>query len=230
MWRNHKRLIVLGAVAGLLVVVVIVVQMGDSTAGVIETARSAGETGARLEAIDRLGKTSSETAEAALVSLAEAPEPEIAVRAIQALGRRGGPRTVPALREVVAKDERPQVREAGIVALGRMGMKTDPAVLAKTVTDDPSPYVRATAAKWVGMLRYWQGMPSLIQGLRDPSVRVRQNAYGAIRRMWERDFLYRADDPLEKREPRVHLIEASWEDYKGSQHYDVFKWPEEAKP
>jgi HEAT repeat protein len=149
---------------------------------------------------------------------------------VTALGARQDPKNVPTLKNVIVQDERPRVREAGVVALGRMGMRTDPRTLAEAVTEDPSPRVRATAAKWLGVLRYWQGMPALIAGLRDPSLRVRQSAYTAIRRMWERDFLYRADEPPEKREPRIRLIEASWEDYKGSQHYEVFKWPEEAQP
>jgi HEAT repeat protein len=227
MWQNHKRLIVLGAVAGLLALIVVFAQMGDSTGSVIERARSAEETEERFEAIDELGRTGSEAACEALASLAEDTRPDIAAQAVQALGARRDPRNVPTLKKVVVKDERPRVREAGVVALGRMGMRTDPKVLAKAVTDDPSPRVRATAAKWVGVLRYWQGMPALIKGLRDPSVRVRQSAYAAIRRMWERDFLYRAEDPPEKREQRVRLIEASWEDYRGSEHYEVFKWPEE---
>jgi len=230
MWEQHKRLIVLGAVAGVLALVVILVQMGGTTGAVIETARSAEDVDTRLEAIDELGRTGSKAAYEALASLATDTHPAVAVEAVQALGARQDPRNVPVLKKVVSEDERPRVREAGVVALGRLGMRTDPAVLARAVTDDPSPRVRATAAKWLGMLRYWQGMPSLIQGLRDPSVRVRQSAYTAIRRMWERDFLYRADDPPEKREPRVRLIEMSWEDYKGSEHYDAFKWPEEKQP
>ncbi|MFO8014682.1 MAG: HEAT repeat domain-containing protein [Phycisphaerae bacterium] len=230
MWQNHKRLIVLGAVAGFLAIVVLLARMGGSTGSVIETARSAAETEERLEAIDALGRTGSDAAYEALASLVEDAQPQVAAHAVQALGARRDPRNVPTLTKVVAQDERPRVREAGVVALGRMGMRTDPKTLAKAVTDDPSPRVRATAAKWIGALRYWQGMPALIQGLRDPSVRVRRSAYAAVRRMWERDFLYRAADPPEKREPRVRLIEASWEDYKGSEHYDVFKWPEEAQP
>jgi hypothetical protein len=124
---------------------------------------------------------------------------------------------------------RREMTDEQLRAIGRAvdAQKAPLEMLTKAVTDDPSPRVRATAAKWVGVLRYWQGMPELIKGLRDPSVRVRQSAYAAIRRMWERDFLYRADDPPEKREQRVRLIEASWEDYKGSEHYEVFKWPEE---
>ncbi|MEA3368046.1 MAG: HEAT repeat domain-containing protein [Planctomycetota bacterium] len=230
MWQYRKRLIVLLVIAGLLAVVVIVARMDDSTGSMIEQARSAEKTRERLDAIDRLGRTGSDEAYEALASLAGDPEPEVAAHAVQAIGRRGEPRNVPTLKKVVAKDTRPRVREAGIVALGRMGMRTDPEVLAKAVTDDASPRVRATAAKWIGMLRYWQGMPALIQGLGDPSLRVRQSAYVAVRRLWERDFLYRADDPPEKREQRLRLIEASWEDYRSSQHYDVFKWPEEDLP
>jgi len=230
MWQDRKRLIVLLVIAGLLAVVVLVARMDDSTGSMIEQARSAEKTRERLDAIDRLGRTGSDEASAALASLAEDPEPEVAAHAVQALGRRAEPRNVPTLKKVVAKDTRPRVREAGIVALARMGMRTDPEVLAKAVTDDASPRVRATAAKWIGMLRYWQGMPALIQGLGDPSLRVRQSAYAAVRRLWERDFLYRADDPPEKREQRVRLIKASWEDYRSSQHYDVFKWPEENLP
>ncbi len=230
MWENHKRLIVLGAVAGVLALAVLLGQMGDSTGGLIATARSAEEPETRIEAIDELGRTGSDDAYEALAGIVKDADPEIATTAVQALGTRGDPRNVPVLKNVVQKDERPRVREAGVVALGKMGMRTAPRTLAKAVTDDPSPRVRATAAKWVGMLRYWQGMPALIRGLRDPSVRVRQSAYTAIRRMWERDFLYRADDPPEKREQRVRLIELSWKDYRGSEHYDVFKWPEEDQP
>ena len=230
MWENHKRLIVLGAVAGVLALVVLLARMGDSTGALVETARLAEDTEARLEAIEELGRTGSDDAYVALAGITGDANPEVATRAVQALGTRGDPRNVPVLAKVVEEDERPRVREAGVVALGKMGMRTDPRTLAKAVTDDPSPRVRATAAKWIGMLRYWQGMPALIKGLRDPSVRVRQSAYGAIRRMWERDFLYRADDPPEKRAQRVGLVEASWEDYRGSEHYEVFKWPEEDQP
>jgi len=227
MWRNHKRLMVLIVAAGLLGVAALLARMGDSAGPMIGKARSAEKTGERLQAIHHLARTGSDEAQEALTALAEDPHPEVAAHAVRALGRRGEPRTVPVIRKVVEQDERPRVREAGVVALGRMGRHTDPKVLVGAATDDPSPRVRATAAKWIGMLRYWQGMPALIQGLRDPSLRVRRSAYGAVRRMWERDFLYRADDPPEKREQRVRLIEASWKDYQRSEHYDVFKWPAE---
>ena len=231
MWQDRKRLIVLLVIAGLLAVVVLVARMDDSTGSMIEQARSAEKTRERLDAIDRLGRAGSDEASAALASLAEDPEPEVAAHAVQALVVTDNAESVRISYTGILPDLFNEGQ--GVVTKGKLGaggVFYAEEVLAKAVTDDASPRVRATAAKWIGMLRYWQGMPALIQGLGDPSLRVRQSAYAAVRRLWERDFLYRADDPPEKREQRVRLIKASWEDYRSSQHYDVFKWPEENLP
>ena len=203
---------------------------GESTGALVEAARSAAKPEERLSAIDRLATVPSEEASAVLAEAAQDPSPEVATRAVLALGRRADPKTLPTLRTVATKDPRPAVREAGVVAVGRLGARTDPEVLVQALRKDPSARVRATAAKWIGLLRYWEGMPALIEGLRDEDLRVRQAAYGAIRRLWGRDFLYRADAPPEEREARIRLIEGSWESYRASRNFKMFRWRKEGQP
>jgi len=230
LWRHHTRLVVLVAVAAVLAVVVLVDWMGDSLGLTIRTARSSDKTQERLEAIDRLGRSGTRKAEAVLTEIAGDPVTEIAARAVHALGRSGEPRNLPTLKAVAEGDGRPPVREAGIVALGQLGAQTDPTVLVKALETDPAPQVRATAAKWIGNLRYWEGMPALIQGLRDPSEQVRRSAYAAVRRLWARDFLYRPDADPKEREMRIGVIEWAWDDYRRSTNFKMFRWREEDQP
>lgn len=227
MWSKHKRLIILISAAVILAIVVVVDRMGTSTGTLIDEARS-GETSERLAAIDGLGKAGSERAVGAIGDMVEDPNTEVACRAVEVLGRTRRLAVLPRLR-AAAEDPRPQVREAGMIALGRLGRKTDPEVLAQALQADPSPEVRAAAARWIGLVRYWEGMPALIQGMNDPSEQVRRDAGAAVRQLWERDFLYRADDPPEKRARVVEFIRQEWEGYQNSPAFQPHKWSSKEK-
>jgi HEAT repeat protein len=225
MWQDHKRAIILAGVAVVLVIIVAMMWWSSSTGADIRQARS-GKTKDRVEAIDRLARTDSDAAAVALAELVEDADVEVAARSVAALGRVRRREAVPVLKTAV-KDARPQVREAGVIALGELGRDSDPQALAEALRSDPSPEVRALAARWLGMLRYWEGMPELIQAMNDSELRVRRAAGEAVRRLWGRDFLYRAEDDPEKRGKVVEFIRLSWEDYRRSPAFERFRWHKE---
>jgi HEAT repeat protein len=228
MWNRHKRLIGLGVVAAALAVVLVGTYWKPSMASLVRKALS-GETPSRLEAIGELERSPSAEAAAAMASLVQDADTPVAVRALGMLGRMRRADALPQIKTAM-KDARPEVREAGAVALGNLGHRTDPQTLVAALRSDPSPDVRQAAARGIGLVRYWEGMPDLINALNDSSEDVRREAGAAIHRIWRADFLYRADDPPEQRAQRVALIRSLWDDYSRSPAFSRNRWGKEQQP
>jgi len=167
----------------------------------------------RIEAVEDLGRSESAAAAKALAKAAQDADPSVACRAIVALGHRGRPDNLPLLEEA-AQDPRVAVREAAVVALGRSASEAQRKMLRGAMASDPAPTVRAAAARGLGMNAHWPDMPYLLDALEDPSEAVRRDAGAAVRRIWQLDFGFRANDPPEVRRIVAGKIRGAWEDIK----------------
>ncbi|MBM4020407.1 MAG: hypothetical protein FJ288_19160 [Planctomycetes bacterium] len=228
MWAKHRRLIILAAAAAVLAAVLAGVYWPASTGSLVREAQS-GSGADRLAAIQQLGRDRSAEAVEALASMARDPDAAVAAQAVASLGRMRRAEALPPVKAAL-HDTRPEVREAGAIALGYMGKRTDPQTLAAALRSDPSADVRAAAARSLGLVRYWEAMPDLLSALADPSEDVRREAGAAVRRLFGRDFLYRADDPPDQRAMRIAFIRSMWEDYQRSPMYERFRWGSEPRP
>jgi len=228
MWSKHKRLIVLAAVAAVGAVVLVAVYWKPSMAALLRAARS-GETQSRLAAIGQLERAPSAETANALASMAQDADTPVALRSLGTLGRLRRADALPQMKAAM-KDARPEVREAGALALGNLGRRTHPQTLVEALRSDPSPEVRAAAARGIGLVYYWEGMPDLMNALNDSSEDVRRNAGAAVHRLWRADFLYRADDPPQERAQRIALIRSMWDDYSRSPAFNRNRWGKENRP
>ncbi len=167
----------------------------------------------RIKAVEALGRSGSPAASKALAEAAQDADPAVASRAVIVLGHLGHLDDLPLLQEA-SKDSRASVREAAVVALGRFAAEAQRKMLRGVLASDPAPTVRAAAARGLGMNAYWPDMPYLLDALEDPSEAVRRDAGAAVRRIWQLDFGFRANDPPEARRIAVAKIRWAWEDIK----------------
>jgi HEAT repeat protein len=224
---QHKRLIVVLAVGAALAAAIIVLLWQDSTDALIRQAQS-GPTAVRLDAIRNLESRGPDRAAGALADMTRDQDTEVACRAVEVVARLRRPEDVPRLK-AAAQDPRPRVREAGVIAIGRSGGREAAPVLAAAF-QDVAPEVRAAASNVVGLRLDWDSMPQILLALDDQSERVRRAAGVAVRRLWQRDYGYRAEDPPEKRRPVVAHIRADWEAFRQSPLYEQMKRPKEKRP
>jgi HEAT repeat protein len=225
--RQHKRMIALVAVAVVLAGAIVILLRKDSTDALVRQAQS-GPTASRLEAIRNLEKEGADRAAGALAEMAQDRDTEVACRAVEVVARLHRAADVTRLK-AAAQDPRPQVREAGVIAVGLSGDREAGSVLLAALRD-PSPAVRAAALNAVGLRRDWPAMPHIILALDDESVGVRRAAGVAVRRLWQRDYGYRAEDPPEKRGPVVSHIRAEWEAFRQSPLYEQMNRSKEKRP
>ena len=74
-----------------------------------------------------------------------------------------------------------------------------------------SPEVRADSAGRLGAWHDRQSMPQLIAALDDDDLNVRARAGAAVIEILGADFLFRADDPPQRRRQAVERIKKHWE-------------------
>jgi HEAT repeat protein len=205
MWENHRRLIVLGGVAAVLAVGVLLVYGRSRQAGLIDQLHS-GDPGEAVEAIHGLEKIGSDAAADAIADAAKAGDGRVAGQAVSALGRMGRAEDLRHIRAAAkAKDE--EVRAAAMTALGSVGQESDVDSLVENLSDkQEGSRVRAAAALSLGQLDRFRAVPALIEALEDPSPLVRGRAYAAIRRIYQLDVGFRANDERAKRQAAIVRI------------------------
>ena len=205
MWKNHRRLIVLGGIAVLLGAGVLFLYGRSRQAGLIEQLRE-GDADERVEAVHGLEKIGSASAAEAIAGAVNAGDARLAGQAVSALGRMGRPEDLRHIRAAAkAKDE--EVRAAAMTALGSVGDESDVDVLVENLCDkQEGARVRAAAALSLGQLDRFRAVPSLIESLEDPSPLVRGRAYAAIRKIYQLDVGFRANDDPAKRQAAIVRI------------------------
>ena len=108
-------------------------------------------------------------------------------------------------------------RHAAVVGIGRLKQSGDPEFLVTVVRNrEERPEVRAAAAESLGVMRYYEAGPALIDALEDGSEMVRNNAGIALKKIMQVDFGYRARDPAGRRGERIALIRRRWPDFYAS--------------
>ena len=224
---QHKRLIAMLAVGAALAAAIVVLLSKDQTDALIRQAQS-GPTASRLDAIRNLESHGPDRAAGALADMTQDRDTEVACRAVEVVARLRRPEDVPRLK-AAAQDPRPRVREAGVIAIGRSGDREAASLLAAAF-QDVAPEVRAAASNAVGHRLDWDSMPQILLALDDEAERVRRAAGVAVRRLWQRDYGYRAEDSPEKRGPIVARIRADWEALRQSPLYEQMKRPKEKRP
>lgn len=110
--------------------------------------------------------------------------------------------------DVLAHSSRVEVREAAIVAWRRAG-KLDAQLMVNLFENDPSRTVRTQAAAAIADQRVWEGVPALVNGLRDPDPHVRDAAHRAVVKVLGTDLGYKVNDPPERREEIIARYEAN---------------------
>jgi HEAT repeat protein len=228
MWSKHKRLMVVAG-AAVVAAAILALTCGNFSANPAARVARPGDTKARLAAIDEIQRSPPAQAASALAPLTTDPDTHVSVRAIEALGRMRRPEAVEPVKAAL-KDPRPETREASIIALGRLRPRDAPETLVQALRTDAAPEVRAAAATALGINHTWDAIPDIIRALEDDSYSVRAGAAMAIRRMWQRDYFYRPDDPPQKRAASVARIRDAWEEFRRSPMYQAAKQPKEAKP
>jgi len=228
MWSKHKRLIVVAG-AAVVTAAILALTCGNFSTDPAARAAQPGDTKARLAAIDEIERSPPAKAASALAPLTTDADTHVSVRAIEALGRMRRPEAVEPVKAAL-KDPRPETREASVIALGRLRPRDAPETLVQALRTDAAPEVRAAAATALGINHTWDAMPDIIRALEDDSYQVRAGAAMAIRRMWQRDYFYRPEDPPQKRAASVARIRDAWEEFRHSPMYQAAKQPKEAKP
>jgi HEAT repeat protein len=146
----------------------------------------------------------------ALAGEAADPRPEVARRAVRAMGSLG-PAAVPHLERRIA-DARPEVREAAVVAWGQAADDRPAEVVAAAARTDPSFVVRAAAVSVLGQVRAVNEMETLIEALDDPDRMVRVRASASIEHILGRRYEVYLDDPpgSDRRREAVEYVRKVW--------------------
>jgi HEAT repeat protein len=206
---GHKRLLILGGVAAVLVLANVYQNLGGGT-GKVAVQLDSPDAGTRDAARQKLEADRSAAALGALAQNTQHADTNVAVHALAAIGRAGSGGT-PYLARVQAAlgDARPEVREMAVNALGQMEGEANTASILQMLQPTQPSNVRAAAAQAVGRKYIWDGFPALLRGMRDDSPEVRAAAYAALSRMLQRDYHFNAHDTPERRERIVRIIEKS---------------------
>ena len=205
MTGRYKRLIVLGIAAIASAVGVFLVYGGSGEPDLIEQLAN-GDGEERGEAIRGLDGADSDAAVHAIARASQDKDVRVACRAVSALGRMKRPDVLRHIKAATrAKDE--SVRVAAITALGAVGDERDVDMLAGNLHDTQQGVpVRAASALSLGALDNFRAVPALIEALSDPSPLVRGRAYAAIRKIYQLDVGFRANDEPAKRQAAITRI------------------------
>ncbi|MGB2613545.1 MAG: HEAT repeat domain-containing protein [Phycisphaerae bacterium] len=210
------RLVVLLVIAGVLATFVVwrVVRKEPLSGGPAPSDPDA----ARVEQFRREGNLES------LAGEADDPRPEVATRAVRAMGSLGQA-AVPHLERRIA-DARPEVREAAVVAWGQAADDRRPEVVAAAARTDPSVVVRAAAVSVLGQVRAVNEMETLIAALDDPDRMVRVRASASIEHILGRRYEVYLDDPpgSDRRRQAVEFVRQIWaQEGQGARDYYAAK-------
>jgi len=217
-----------GGGAVLLLVAVLWATLGHDSA--LDRADS-DDAAVRLEAMGELGDDQSERATQALIRRTSDTDKRVACRALAHLTRRARAKHVKVLAKA-SKDSRPVVREAAVAGLGQFHLRdeVDPKVLTEILRrEEEQPNVRAAAARAIGRLQLWDGMPALVEAMEHPDPLVRGRAGAAVRKMLGRDYGFRADDPQAKRDVAISAIRKVWRKIKPAHERYIKRLKEKQK-
>ena len=210
------RLVVLLVIAGVLTTLVVWLAPWREPLGVGPAPRDPDV--ARVEQYRREGNRE------ALAGEADDPRPEVATRAVRAMGSLG-PAAVPHLERCIA-DARPEVREAAVVAWGQAADDRRPEIVAAAARTDPSVVVRAAAVSVLGQVQAVNEMETLIAALDDPDRMVRVRASASIEHILGRRYEVYLDDPpgSDRRREAVEYVRKVWaEAGQGARDYYAAK-------
>jgi hypothetical protein len=142
--------------------------------------------GARLAHLGALGRRQDDEAVAELARiLTQDPDPVVRTQAVLAVGRRGDPRTAPALIAALA-DQQPSVRIQAVRGLRRVEGERSAEVLGRVLLSDADPVVRRVTASILASLRHAAAGSALRTAMSaDSDPLVREAAASAYRR-WAR--------------------------------------------
>lgn len=124
--------------------------------------------------------------------------PDVAARAVQALGEVGNRQEHAQYLQPALVDSRPKVREQAMIQYARVGDPTNVAPLTTALERDGSREVRAAAAQAMGAMRTTDAPAwnALYKGLVDPDPVVRHSAWGAVQQIFQGvRFNYDPDQP-----------------------------------
>ena len=205
MWRDHRRLILLGGAAVVLAVAYLVLHRPFGLGG-DEQARAA------VEEEDAPSATPDPAPEGpARRGGTKAVAPPTANYAhVLRLSRNPGPDALPGLKRA-ATDPSWEKRQAGVIGIGRLKQKGDPAFLLQVLANgEEQPEVRAAAAEALGAMRHYEAGPALIQAMDDAPQVVRAAAGVALYSIMRTHYGYRAGDTPDRRRQVLGLIRADW--------------------
>ena len=205
MWKERKRLIILGAVAVALAGGLLVVYGRSEETRLIDQLNS-GDANERVEAVEGLKELGTAKAADAVAGAARATDRRLASHAVRALGRFGRTEDLELVKQASRSDDE-RVREAAAVAMGGFGARADVQVLIGSLGNAAEkPRVRAAAAVSLGRLDDYSAMPVLIESLEDDDPVVRGRAYAAIRRILRLDVGFHARAPVAERRAKIARI------------------------
>ena len=228
MWHRKKVSLFAGGCAVLLVAVVLWAAFGRDNA--LERAGS-DDPDVRLAAVRELGHDHSERAMQTLVTATVDSNERVACQAVVQLARRARQEHVKVLTRAMG-DSRATVRQAAAAGMGQFHLRdqVDPNVLVNVLgTQQEQPKVRAAAARALGRLHFWAGMPALVEALEDPDPLVRGRAGAAVRKMLGRDYLFRANDPPARRRQAVDNIRRDWRGFAEAHRLYIRRLKEKQK-
>jgi len=151
-----------------------------------------------------------------LSTIARAPNPAIARRAVAAMGPLGEKARTTLVR-IMQKDARPEVRSKAaitinqVISKGVIEQKDAQHALVTAAESDPSPVVRASAITTLGHSRAYETMDTIIGRLEDNEETVRRASIQSVYKILRVRFFYRPDDPPAKRQEAIKGIQAFWQ-------------------
>lgn len=149
------------------------------------------------EAVTVLGSLDSADAQPAFLALLDHPDQIVALRAVEALGRRNGPGAVDALTRLFEKTESAFVRVEVAEALERLNPETMGPWLAETLGNGRMSMVRSKSAAALGQLANAATVPALRRAFsEDPDPVVRSAAALALSRLGDLQSLSTVADTL----------------------------------
>jgi HEAT repeat protein len=210
--RRLRQYLLIGALGVLVVWMIVSWALNPRFSGAVSELES-GEKKERLRAVARLEEDGSQDAARALHGFVRDDDVEVAARVMYALGRLGYEESLPPLKEALA-DERPAVQEAALNAMSQSEKLFDgPAVVALFERPTTAPNVKVMAAEALARRDYFEAMPALAQGLRDPSPSVQGRAGAAMERLIGRDFGLTEPKSPEDRRQAIAKLEQNWRYY-----------------
>lgn len=135
----------------------------------------------QLAAIDALGRSQTNEADAALITALDSDRAVVRQSAAEALAHRKSPQALPHLIEAL-QDPDPWVRRAAAFGLGQIGQPEATTALLAGL-QDRSVLVRRSAAYALGAIKAKPAWPYLKVSLTDPDMFTRRNAAWAIGRL-----------------------------------------------